>query len=1188
MSDTSLPLDDSPLHHHSDSGHDRHNNHMMSDNMTVDSWGGGTQATSTTVPLQRDDQTGSWYCPKHVDCKFRDRTAVCPMCDAEFQTNREDLKERQRHVQERLQELSFESSTDILYDLQASMQHWKPSSEAEAPADRHPPPSGSKQQQQQQPMQQQQVQQPPPPQPHHYQIPHSTTSNAPPGTAAHEQQYYAPQQQQQQQQNASVGGYPSAAAVTNGGAAPAAAPVTHHPGMVVPASTPTAANNNNNNAASSNANTPPLPPRHPGAAPSPPSMAHHHPQHATGGPPPPQQQVHSQQQHHQQQQQQQLQQHMQMPPQSHHQHMPPPSHHSPYQMHHHQPQPPPAPHHHHPYAAGPPLPPPLPTNPSASSSGGPPPMPPHHQSSAGGASTASMDALSLQIQRMQQMQDWMLWQKETECQSLRSRLEEANHELQQLRVDNALLQEKLHQQEQRMQHELRLIKLAALKQRRSSSTGATTALLTNGMGPGATSASNQIVVSPSPGDFMNSWVSQQPHHTSPHHHPALQRERTLSTDDHPAESIEEPPHMAVSAHDDFDLGNSNSHGGGGGGGGASSFFSSTQSSSRAGSSTDNNGPTTGPGPAPAPNHQQRQSRNAPPPPASSSSSIRPNESFPPFFPSQPNEHYMADGSNHGPGGGGHGGMNPRSEDSVTTDSEEGKDAFDTNSVTWPSENSLGPKPRQKASMYKHKAGPLTTHNSHPGGLGSPARFGNQHSPESGDDASSRPTSMPSHRQNGGADVLAASSNASVSSADMYVKEDIVDAPPPVTTTKPASSSIRQLPPQEQSRYVDESEHNDEDADDELDDDIDDTTNHMEQPSDKSSSSRTYGTSLYGAHMQQQHKHGAPSPYSAAASGAPSPSRSTATSSSTTSSSTPSSTKSKDAPANSGPGPLMTDRSGVPAAVAAAAPPAPTPRVPPPVKVSFVDEDSASVGHTVASSTFGEDRYKVVNQTILDPYGDRGTYTGVILRSTGMPHGSGEMLYQEDKRVYAGEWRHGRWHGFGRAYFANGDSYEGEYRFDQRHGRGIYNWADGRIYDGYFREDKRHGRGKFVWPDGAVYEGEFRNGQREGQGIYIFSDGGKYEGSWRDGRYSGFGICSWEDGRCYKGYACLVALFCDEIQLWLRVSYVVYHFVSCTCSEWFNGMAHGKGVETFADGTIRHEGLWREDEPVPNASGKMMV
>lgn len=218
-------------------------------------------------------------------------------------------------------------------------------------------------------------------------------------------------------------------------------------------------------------------------------------------------------------------------------------------------------------------------------------------------------------------------------------------------------------------------------------------------------------------------------------------------------------------------------------------------------------------------------------------------------------------------------------------------------------------------------------------------------------------------------------------------------------------------------------------------------------------------------------------------------------------------------------------------------------------VSFPD-DNASQAQTVASSTFGDDRQNVINKSILDPYGDRGFYTGIILRSTGMPHGSGKMLYQEDQRTYEGEWRHGRWHGFGQATFANGDEYRGEYRFDQRHGRGKYSWNDGRVYDGMFREDKRHGPGTFMWPDGALYTGEFCNGQREGQGKYTFADGGCYEGSWKDGRYSGYGVCSWEDGRCYKG-------------------------------EWLNGMAHGKGVETFADGTVRHDGLWVEDEPVLN-------
>lgn len=212
------------------------------------------------------------------------------------------------------------------------------------------------------------------------------------------------------------------------------------------------------------------------------------------------------------------------------------------------------------------------------------------------------------------------------------------------------------------------------------------------------------------------------------------------------------------------------------------------------------------------------------------------------------------------------------------------------------------------------------------------------------------------------------------------------------------------------------------------------------------------------------------------------------------------------------------------------------------------DDEKSLGQTVASSTYGDDRVKVVNKKLLDPYGDKGTYTGVVLRNTGMPHGLGRMVYEEDRRVFEGDWRHGRWHGYGRATFSNGDSYEGEYKFDQRHGTGVYRWNDGRVYDGHFSEDKRHGKGVFTWPDGAVYDGDFVNGQRQGNGKYTFADGGQYEGAWKDGRYDGFGTCTWEDGRRYRG-------------------------------EWRNGMAHGRGTETYPNGNIRHEGEWIDDEPV---------
>jgi hypothetical protein len=76
-------------------------------------------------------------------------------------------------------------------------------------------------------------------------------------------------------------------------------------------------------------------------------------------------------------------------------------------------------------------------------------------------------------------------------------------------------------------------------------------------------------------------------------------------------------------------------------------------------------------------------------------------------------------------------------------------------------------------------------------------------------------------------------------------------------------------------------------------------------------------------------------------------------------------------------------------------------------VSFVD-DSAGIEHTVVSSTYSEDRQEVTRQDILDPYGDKGRYTGMVLQSTGMPHGPGLMEYEEHGRTYEGEWRHGRY------------------------------------------------------------------------------------------------------------------------------------------------------------------------------------
>lgn len=190
---------------------------------------------------------------------------------------------------------------------------------------------------------------------------------------------------------------------------------------------------------------------------------------------------------------------------------------------------------------------------------------------------------------------------------------------------------------------------------------------------------------------------------------------------------------------------------------------------------------------------------------------------------------------------------------------------------------------------------------------------------------------------------------------------------------------------------------------------------------------------------------------------------------------------------------------------------------------------------------------VMNQHVTDPYGDQGEYTGTLTIQGKRPHGLGTMKYQ-DRRVYTGSWQEGQWHGKGMATFQNGDLFDGTYDLDRRHGFGLYKWNDGREYEGEFHHDQRHGCGEYIWPDGAIYRGEFQAGHRHGEGTYTFADASVYTGEWQKGRYHGVGQCTWKDGRLYKG-------------------------------EWQAGKAHGFGIETRANGTVRHEGQWRNDNPV---------
>ena len=261
----------------------------------------------------------------------------------------------------------------------------------------------------------------------------------------------------------------------------------------------------------------------------------------------------------------------------------------------------------------------------------------------------------------------------------------------------------------------------------------------------------------------------------------------------------------------------------------------------------------------------------------------------------------------------------------------------------------------------------------------------------------------------------------------------------------------------------------------------------------------------------------------------------------------------------------------------------------PINGSHIADDDYSVGNasianTVASSTCGDARNNVESQSLVDQSGKCGIYTGDVLQSTNMPHGVGTMIYHAGFE-YSGEWRHGRWHGSGKFKGASGDTHEGEYRSDKYHGRGKYCWSDGRVYEGEFSEHERHGKGTYEWPNGDTYTGNFSKGVREGNGRLTYFRGGFYDGNWKNGRFDGDG------GRSTVSNVPIPSLeICRHSDTFVPCRARCARYVTVELhrkddsryvGQWQAGIRHGFGVDTNPDGSVLHDGVWIEGEPIPD-------
>jgi hypothetical protein len=67
-------------------------------------------------------------------------------------------------------------------------------------------------------------------------------------------------------------------------------------------------------------------------------------------------------------------------------------------------------------------------------------------------------------------------------------------------------------------------------------------------------------------------------------------------------------------------------------------------------------------------------------------------------------------------------------------------------------------------------------------------------------------------------------------------------------------------------------------------------------------------------------------------------------------------------------------------------------------------------------------------------------------------------------------------------------------------------------------------------------------------MYAFPDGSHYEGQWENDQMHGRGRMEWSDGGWYNG-------------------------------DWDFGVPHGIGMEVYSNQTVRHQGHWKDGQPV---------
>ena len=187
-------------------------------------------------------------------------------------------------------------------------------------------------------------------------------------------------------------------------------------------------------------------------------------------------------------------------------------------------------------------------------------------------------------------------------------------------------------------------------------------------------------------------------------------------------------------------------------------------------------------------------------------------------------------------------------------------------------------------------------------------------------------------------------------------------------------------------------------------------------------------------------------------------------------------------------------------------------------------------------------------------------------------GKRKMVYPNGER-YDGEFKNGKWDGFGINVKPDGYKYEGYWKRGKRWGECTESFPDGFLYTGEYMDGVRQGKGHLKWPNGDEYKGEFGGGKREGNGYQSWKMANgeiySYEGPWVNDLQHGAGIVTEKGERCEAEFAF------GSIRIQRPGERVVQEFdfedgsfyqgESSVTAESGVFNLHGKGAKTFENG-----------------------